>query len=135
MTQRKIKFRAWNSNTQELIYLADSQRSEVHLQMNNEFWSVFDDIQRLCGNAINNDSVLEQYTGVKDINGIEVFEGDVVKVNKDEIGNVYFGEGSFWVGFYNEPAKQSLSEFMKYNLKTDKHDISEIEIVGKIARK
>jgi uncharacterized phage protein (TIGR01671 family) len=81
---------------------------------------------------INEYFILMQWTGLKDKNGIDIYEGDVVKVNKDEIGSIDFNRGNFWVGFYQEPSQQNLSDFVKYNSKTDAYDIVEVEIVGKI---
>ena len=69
------------------------------------------------------DYVLMQYTGLLDKQGVEIYEGDIVKVHSYTVtglGKVGFNKGSFVFNKFEYPTSQVL------------HSFSEIEVIGNI---
>lgn len=86
---RVIKFLAWDGND---FYSPIFDGACVYRD-----WRDFE-------NSIETDDPIIQYSGIKDKNGREIFEGSVICETYDgdsDIGLVYFAEGMFKVNFKN----------------------------------
>lgn len=111
MNQREIKFKAWN--------IAKKRWEGVYDLVNGDT-SYFGDC--VAGNTHKDEFHLMQFTGLRDKNGVEIYEGDIVKIieingngefEPERIEEVEYNEydATFQVGTWSLNANKYIDEW------------------------
>lgn len=110
---REIKFRAWNKNLKKMYKIGQ-------ITLEKGTWNYEPDNREYIGMSIpyQPSFVLMQYTGLKDKNGKEIYEGDIVRIK---------GEAEL----LDIKAKVEYSEtFAQYIITNTKNIVHESEALG-----
>ena len=120
---REIKFRAWDDVEEQMVYVNYlSWKYPSGLEVN--------------GKNVCLPETLMQYTGLKDKNGKEIYEGDIIKIDevlykKNFITDVYFEFGAF--RYRHSDGSGSVMDFKSTTkIKGYEKITHDIEVIGNI---
>ena len=127
---RPIKFRAWDKTSRTMLL------ANLHLNLNDSsLWIIEEDYigpdEIYCQyvREAEGDIILMQYTGLKDSNGIEIFEGDIVKLWGLEPGYAFTSDSIVELP-HNYEVKYSDCMFNILEMRLDSWE--QIEVIGNI---
>ena len=130
---REIKFRIWLKEKKQMI-------RDIHICP--EYgWLVMSDndaLEEICGRFSEKELIWMQYTGLKDKNGIEIYEGDIIDIHQTVNGYnqfvIQYDNYKFSARYYNQKTKQILGWY-QYDL-DELFEINEfekeIEVIGNV---
>lgn len=132
---REIKFRAWDKEKSMMLTSTNQYgEDEPNVVFSQSSAGAFTRLWEALVRFSESDRFeLMQYTGFKDKNGKEIFEGDIITCIKFVGGKELHSSGKV---LHNEPSRMFRSEFYIEELKTDKKLdgmlASDMEIIGNI---
>lgn len=131
---RELKFRFWhnvatNNSKSKYFYDADCVIECLKQQIN------FNEGKEFSYDHIGEGCVFEQYTGLKDGNGNEIYEGDILQGDNSVVYKVFFGKGAFMAStekfFIDDDGVECKEKFPNPFYLCD-FELSSINIIGNI---
>ena len=125
---RDIKFRVWDKETKHMHICGEDVHDTINFEIETNR-AYYYNLQNGCG-SLREDSnyVLMQYTGLKDKNGKEIYEGDIIKICAEGLGGEAIGKivyDEYDLAFVLKNEVEELSECLWYAEQ-------QLEVIGNI---
>ena len=125
---RDIKFRVWDKETKHMHICGEDVHDTINFEIETNR-AYYYNLQNGCG-SLREDSnyVLMQYTGLKDKNGKEIYEGDIIKICAEGLGGEAIGKivyDEYDLAFVLRNEVEELSECLWYAEQ-------QLEVIGNI---
>ncbi|GAX06966.1 hypothetical protein IWT25_02314 [Secundilactobacillus pentosiphilus] len=123
---RPIKFRAWDKPDNDFI---DNVQESVRVYTQTNAWDTLaESLGTFDAIMDSDDYVVEEYTGLKDKNGIEIYEGDILRWHDP------WTDGQDWLGVvtYQEAGFKLDTDFRFKNTEWLEAGAWRFEVVGNI---
>lgn len=122
---REIKFRAWLKNEKKMIDV-----KAIDWDENGNVFSVNYPEGKSYSGYDKDEIELLQYTGLKDKNGVEIYEGNIIQFQPEPEESPYHNK--YVVDFFQEDCSFTLFEKGKAKLGLFEYERNEIIVIGNI---
>ena len=127
---RTIKFRAWATESKEMFHDVYFDDLEVWIRDNEGDPAIIGDIQE---KSMLQHCILMQYTGLKDKNGKEIYEGDILGMPAISKEVHWVVEWKAMSGFMHDGDDMPVGFTIKSNIPQHIHpDVVRLEVIGNI---
>jgi uncharacterized phage protein (TIGR01671 family) len=120
MMNRVLKFRAWDKLNKSFIYSDQSYQGHYVLTLDGKFYN-------LQNGSGGHEYIVQQFTGLKDRKGNEIYEGDIIKAGSRNEG---------YLEYECQYSKEKAAFILKYEYSfIYLPDFDTLEVIGNIFEK